>query len=48
MKYDVLEEQFSLLFESIETISNCKNLEDKFSAEMKVFKENFSQLSDQL
>lgn len=29
-KYEVLEEQFTLLFNSIETISNAKNLEDKF------------------
>ena len=30
MKYEVLEEQFTLLFNSIETISNAKNLEDKY------------------
>ena len=30
MKYAVLEEQFTLLFNSIETISNAKNLEDKY------------------
>ena len=30
MKYEVLEEQFTLLFSSIESISNAKNIEDKF------------------
>ena len=30
MKYEVLEEQFTLLFNSIESISNAKNIEDKF------------------
>jgi len=30
MKYEVLEEQFTLLFNSIESISNAKNLEDKY------------------
>ena len=34
MKYEVLEEQFTLLFNSIETISNAKNLEDKFETEL--------------
>ena len=33
VKYQVLEEQFTLLFKSIETISNAKNLEDKFNVE---------------
>lgn len=36
MKYEVLEEQFKLLFQSIETISNAKNLEDKFDVEIAV------------
>ena len=30
-KYEVLEENFRMLFNSIETISNAKNLEDKFA-----------------
>ena len=32
VKYEVLEEQFRMLFNSIETISNAKNLEDKHDA----------------
>ena len=36
VKYEVLEEQFTLLYNSIETISNAKNLEDKFDHEMSV------------
>ena len=30
VKYGVLEEQFNMLWNSIQTISNAKNLEDKF------------------
>ena len=40
MKYDVLEEQFTLLFNSIETISNAKNLEDKFDQELLLVRMN--------
>ena len=41
MKYEVLEEQFTLLFNSIETISNAKNLEDKYALQI-------DQLHDQI
>ena len=34
MKYQVLEEQFTLLFNSIESISNAKNLEDKYDLQI--------------
>ena len=30
VKYEVIEEQFKLLYDSIENISNAKNQEDKF------------------
>jgi len=39
-KYAVLEEQFTLLFNSIETISNAKNLEDKFDVQISVLASN--------
>ena len=29
-RYEVLEEQFTLLFNSIQSISNAKNIEDKY------------------
>ena len=34
VRYEVLEEQFTLLFNSIQTISNAKNIEDKFEQEL--------------
>ena len=37
-KYEVLEEQFTLLFNSIETISNAKNLEDKYEVQINYLK----------
>ena len=40
VKYDVLEEQFTLLFNSIESISNAKNLEDKFDQELLLVRKN--------
>ena len=43
MKYEVLEEQFTLLFNSIETISNAKNLEDKFETELNLREEQLKQ-----
>lgn len=36
VKYEVLEEQFNLLFNSIQTISNAKNLEDKYIRELEL------------
>lgn len=36
----MLEEQFTLLFNSIETISNAKNLEDKFDVQISVLASN--------
>jgi len=36
MRYEVLEEQFNLLFNSIETISNAKNLEDKYAQQIEL------------
>ena len=39
-KYEVLEENFRMLFNSIETISNAKNLEDKFAYELYLIEEN--------
>ena len=47
MKYEVLEEQFTLLFKSIETISNAKNLEDKFATEINLMKEKVLQQNDE-
>ena len=35
VQYGVIEEQFKLLFDSIQTISNAKNLEDKFMQQIK-------------
>lgn len=44
-KYEVLEEQFTLLFNSIETISNAKNLEDKYEVQINYLKQQLSQQS---
>ena len=41
-KYEVLEEQFTLLFNSIETISNAKNLEDKYEVQINYLKDQIS------
>lgn len=40
VKYQVLEEQFTLLYNSIESISNAKNLQDKFEQELALQKAN--------
>ena len=34
VKYEVIEEQFQLLFTSIQNISDAKNQEDKFQQEL--------------
>ena len=47
-KYDVLEEQFTLLFDSIETISNAKNLEDKFANEIAWYKDQVDQQTSEM
>ena len=44
MQYGVIEEQFKLLFDSIQTISNAKNLEDKFMQQIKQWKGHHQQL----
>lgn len=36
MKYSVLEENFKMLFNSIDSISSAKNLEDKYKLEMEL------------
>ena len=41
-KYEVLEEQFTMLFNSIETISNAKNLEDKYEVQINYLKDQIS------
>ena len=46
-KYEVLEEQFTLLFNSIETISNAKNLEDKFVQQIAINETNLSKQNEE-
>ena len=47
-KYAVLEEQFTLLFNSIETISNAKNLEDKFDVQINLMQLNLEKQNQDL
>ena len=47
MKYQVLEEQFTLLYNSIETISNAKNIQDKFDQEMELSKAHLEKQSQE-
>ena len=42
----MVEEQFNLLYESIQTISNAKNLEDKFQHEMSSLKDRLETLTN--
>ena len=45
MKYQVLEEQFKMLYEAIETISNAKNLEDRFEYELQRKNDKIDEMS---
>ena len=47
VKYQVLEEQFTLLYNSIETISNAKNIQDKFEQELELFKQHLEKQSQE-
>ena len=47
MKYEVLEEQFTLLFNSIETISNAKNLEDKYDLKIESLENQIKEQSSE-
>ena len=47
VKYQVLEEQFTLLYNSIETISNAKNIQDKFEQELELFKVHLEKQSQE-
>ena len=42
VKYQVLEEQFTLLYNSIESISNAKNIQDKFETEIEMTNNNIA------
>ena len=47
VQYSVVEEQFKLLFDSIQTISNAKNMEDRFKHMQQVLQGNFNSLLDE-